>query len=477
MKTRILSLLPLVVSCLISPVLPQYQFNVAIPEGFGNPGQLFVVKNAGDSADANPGDRICADSNGHCTLRAAVDESNANNAAADVIIFDLAYPAVIELTEGSLNITETATIILGPGARRLTVRRSPSALSQFRIFNVTNAEERSRTMIRGLRLEGGNPGKLHGGAVRVGPGAILDMAEMWFALNSAASGGAISIEGTLNVTRSLFANNSASAEGGAIHLAAGSSLVLTNSTLTSNSAANGGAIYAAGNVLSANNTVTHNSATASASSIAGAPGGSLSLMNTIIGSDTSLPVTTIAGTFTSLGNNLVTDARGSTGFANGVNNDQVSDNNAIDPLLGPIADNGGQTDTRVLLANSPAIDRGNSCVYDRSCSAAIPPLRWDQRTNHPRRGSLIGGVVDVGAFESGSIASGGSMGVFAFSIGRLRRVGFVVAINASTGERRVAVLNLQGGYRFTNLTAGDVWVLDHHIKRGPQTPSVFVFDF
>lgn len=477
MKTRILSLLPLVVSCLISSVLAQDQITVTIPEGFADPGQLFIVKNSADTPDADPGDRRCADSNGNCTLRAAIDESNANNAPADVIIFELAYPAVIELTEGPLNISDTATSILGPGARRLIVRRNTSA-APFRIFNVTNADDRSRTLIRGLRLEGGFAGNfIAGGAVRVGPGATLDMAEMWLAGNTAGGGGAISNEGTLNITRSLFSDNSASADGGAIHLSAGSSLVLTNSTLTSNSAAAGGAIYAAGSLLSANNTITHNSATVSASSIASASGSSVSVMNTIIGADVSSPVTSISGAFNSLGNNIVTDARLATGFTNGVNNDQVSNSNAIDPLLGPLADNGGQTDTRALLVNSPAIDRGNSCVYDRSCTAAIPRLRWDQRTNHSRRGSLIPGVVDVGAFESGSVGSSSSTGIFAVPVGNRRRVGFVFAINTSTGERRVAILNLQGGYRFINLTSGDAWVLDHHIKRGPQTPSVIAFDF
>lgn len=304
------------------------------------------------------------------------------------------------------------------------------------------------------------------------------MFEMWFSGNSAGKGGAVSNEGTLNITRSLFANNSASAEGGAIHLASGSSMVLTNTTHTSNAAATGGAIYAAGNLLSANNTVTHNSATASASSIASAPGASIGMMNTIVGADTSLPVTTLAGTFNSLGNNMVADARGATGFEDGVNNDQVSENNAIDPLLGPLADNGGQTDSRALLTNSPAIDQGNNCVYDQSCAAAIPRLRWDQRTRHPRRSSLLNGVVDVGAFESGSTASIGSMSIGAFPVTMgPRRIGFVIAINATTNERRTAVLRPSGSYRFSNLEFGDVYVLDYHVKNRQIPPFVFAPEF
>ncbi len=477
MKTRILSLLPLLVCCLVAPLLAQNDFSITIPEGFGEPGRLFVVRHNGDSSDSDPGDGTCSDANGNCTLRAAIDEANANNAPADVIIFELAYPAVIELTQGVLSLTEAATQVIGPGARKLTIKRSSTAPTSSRIFNVTNADVRTRTVIRGLRLEGGFAGQsVAGGAVRIGPGAVVDMAEMWFAGNSAGSGGAISNEGTVNIARSLFVNNSATAEGGAIYLSAGSSAVLTNSTLTSNSAANGGAVYATGSLLSVNNTITHNAAVAAASSVASAAGSNVEFLNTIIGGDTSLPVTSLSGTFTSRGHNIVTDARTSAGFSNGVNNDQVSDNNTIDPLLGPLADNGGQTDTRALLVDSPAVDRGNSCVYDQSCAVAIPRLRWDQRVMYTRQ--TLSGIVDVGAFESGNTASSGGMSLGSFALGNgPRRIGIVLCINASTGERRARTLDVRGGYRFSGLNLGDVYVIDQRSKRGRTGPFVFAPEF
>ncbi len=83
----------------------------------------------------------------------------------------------------------------------------------------------------------------------------------------------------------------------------------------------------------------------------------------------------MAGAFTSFGNNLITDARNSTGFTDGANGDQVSDNNAIDPLLGDLANNGGQTDTRAILGGSPAIDHGNDCVFNRTCLQPLQNLR------------------------------------------------------------------------------------------------------
>ena len=86
-------------------------------------GPLFTVNSAADTIDANPGDGRCADSNGQCTLRAAIQESNVeptpNVTSTNVIIFALPNPAVIDLTLGELNIT-SGIWIFGPGARRLT---------------------------------------------------------------------------------------------------------------------------------------------------------------------------------------------------------------------------------------------------------------------------------------------------------------------------------------------------------------------
>ena len=58
----------------------------------------------------------------------------------------------------------------------------------------------------------------------------------------------------------------------------------------------------------------------------------------------------------------------------------------VDPLLGPLADNGGETKTHALLPGSPAIDAGN----DGTC------LATDQR-GIPRP---QGAACDIGAFES-----------------------------------------------------------------------------
>src|SRR5262249_37581050 len=65
----------------------------------------------------------------------------------------------------------------------------------------------------------------------------------------------------------------------------------------------------------------------------------------------------------------------------------------IDPLLGPLQDNGGPTFTHALLPGSPAIDAGNN-VY---------ATEWDQRgEGFPRIVGIIDPddpIIDIGAFE------------------------------------------------------------------------------
>ena len=55
----------------------------------------------------------------------------------------------------------------------------------------------------------------------------------------------------------------------------------------------------------------------------------------------------------SRGHNI--DADGSCRF------DGVGDRSGVDPMLAPLADNGGPTDTMALLEGSPAIDAGDAC--------------------------------------------------------------------------------------------------------------------
>jgi hypothetical protein len=60
----------------------------------------------------------------------------------------------------------------------------------------------------------------------------------------------------------------------------------------------------------------------------------------------------------------------------------------VDPLLGPLADNGGPTLTHALLPGSPAIDAGNPAIPNP------PPA--DQRGF----ARIYGPAIDIGSFEA-----------------------------------------------------------------------------
>jgi hypothetical protein len=192
---------------------------------------------------------------------------------------------------------------------------------------------------------------------------------------------------------------------------------------------------------------------------------------------TSSTISSLSGAFNSLGNNFITDARNSTGFINGVNNDQVSDNNMIDPMLGNLTNNGGQTDTRALQPGSPAIDRGNNCVKTGNCSATLPlgfRLSTDQRTNFTR---LSGQAVDVGAYEAGNSVINGSITFGTFSFRPRLAHSLVILTSASSGEKQYRIANPFGNFSFSNLPLGEVFILEIKSKRrGLSSVAIFEFD-
>src|SRR5437764_2667019 len=108
--------------------------------------EIFVVNSTGDQNDAFPGDGQCETvvGNGVCTLRAAIEETNAH-AGGDGIFFsipttDPGYSNgrwTISLSKALPNISDGVNIT-GPGSDKLIVERSLS-VGPFRIFNVTTS--------------------------------------------------------------------------------------------------------------------------------------------------------------------------------------------------------------------------------------------------------------------------------------------------------------------------------------------------
>lgn len=232
-----------------------------------------------------------------------------------------------------------------------------------------------------------------------------------------AGGGVDNINGTLTIIDSDVSGNQAGAStdsqgdggwGGGI--AGGASLTVINTTVSNNSAGapngRGGGIVGA-NVRLVNCTITGNTAFNNEGHGVRLFTGSAFARNTIIaGNGPSGPE--IVGTFTSQGHNLIGRSDGSNGFTNGSNGDIVGTLGApINPQLGPLANNGGNSPTHALLSNSPALDAGDNCVTQAAhCSDAnIPQIINDQRGGGFSR--LVDGpdvdttaTVDIGAYET-----------------------------------------------------------------------------
>ena len=224
--------------------------------------------------------------------------------------------------------------------------------------------------------------------------------------------GGIFNESLLTVTNSTISGNVSHGPGGGLMNRPGAVLDIINSTISGNSAQDAGAIYndSNGHIHMTNCTITNNSAGGTDGIITSTQ--TVEIRNTIIaGNDDGRELT---GNFISLGNNLIGRPVGASifgnpggSFTNGVNGDQVGTDEApLNPRLGPLANNGGPTQTHALLSGSTALDAGNNCVLDNSCSPAVgQSLSTDQRgAGFPRAADSADAnttqTVDIGAFEA-----------------------------------------------------------------------------
>ena len=183
----------------------------------------------------------------------------------------------------------------------------------------------------------GNSAAGDGGGIRV---LTANLTGSTISGNSASgSGGGIAAVAAANLSNSTVSGNTAGGDGGGIVVFNAATIV--NCTIVENIAANGGGLFrdpADAQVVAVRNT--------------------LIALNLVGFSGVSPDV---SGTFTSLGHNLIGDGSGGAGFVNGVTGNIVgTSTNPIDPKLGALKNNGGNTKTRALLADSPAIDHGDN---------------------------------------------------------------------------------------------------------------------
>lgn len=392
-------------------------------------------------------------SSGTCTLRRAVQEANAL-AGADAIEFQAGLTGTIDLAFGELVITQSVTIT-GPGARILTL-------------NGLDAN-------RGFRINGA--------------GVVFNLSGLTIANGRASTaialGGGIFAQSntTVNLDSVTVINCKTFGRGGGVALNSTATMTITNSTIRDNEAEgslfDGGGIFSNGTLSISNSTITGNKAdmyagitndtlailtlnnTTVTNNIAGTNRGGLgndgvaNIRNTIIAKNIAPLFPDFQGTVNSLGNNLIGINSG--GFVNGVNGDIAGTDMApVDPLLSPLANNGGPTDTHALIFLSPALNGGQNCVMTATCATNNPPsaLTLDQRGTSRQ----LGPGVDIGAYESSIVPTSASVSVSGRVMAGKRGIaGARVYLTDQGNETRTALTNGFGYYVFDDVPVGETY--------------------
>ena len=383
-----------------------------------------VVDQFDDGADPIPGDGVCDDGAGGCTLRAAIQTANALAGPDNVILppgtrslTSKRDPDVADELTGDLDVTSDITVV-GIGGNE-----PPCAAGacidgkggKDRIFDVSG---NGALALENLILRNGkasktdpDPGQVDevsggcvrvagtfsstqvaiegcsspddGGCVGVVDGAFGSFAETFLTgCKAKDAGGGIEVDAAaIDLIMVTISDSKAGDEGGGIEVS-DSEASLRNVTLSGNKAKRGGGLIAEGTaVVFANSSTFAGNSASDGASILGAADDPVLIQNSILASKKG---NDCSGSGDSLGNNI--DA-GTSCFLSG-----PGDQSNVDPLLGELADNGGEVPTHELLAGSPAVDRGD----DASCE--VTDARGEARLDLDGIGTADT-ECDVGAFE------------------------------------------------------------------------------
>jgi hypothetical protein len=218
----------------------------------------------------------------------------------------------------------------------------------------------SSTTVFDCRFEN-NTADSNGGAIDNAGGSLAIDASR-FTGNSAFEGGAVQSSGSLTGNRSTFAGNSAGFNGGALRLL-GTAEILT-STISGNTATNdGGGLISFGNATLSNVTLAGNQARAGGGAVFWENTAALRHVTiarnsaTAFGGGTFVHVADVTLTSTLIAGNDAPAQPDTFGAAfNAASVGSVLNVSLPDAKLGPLADNGGSSETIALLPGSPAVD-------------------------------------------------------------------------------------------------------------------------
>ncbi len=306
-------------------------------------------------------------------LQADVSQANTDN-AGDIITFtcsgDIKLTSTLNIT-GSMTLDGSDQSVTLDGNNQIQVLIVNSGVT----FNL-----KTLTVANGL-----NPANtgLSGGLYN--DFGTVTVSNSTFANNSAPNGGyggGIFNSGSIIITNSTFTNNSAPYGGALVDTG---TVTISNSTFATNTAAyNGGGIWSNSSVSISSSTFAHNTAT---SGYGGGiyNGGTLNINGSIVANNTAFTGNDCYNFSTINDNGYNLEGATTCGFT-GTGSLQNTD-----PKLNSLASNGGLTQTMSLQQNSPAIDQ----IPLAQCPTT------DQRGDpRPDAASPAETTCDIGAYES-----------------------------------------------------------------------------
>jgi hypothetical protein len=374
-------------------------------------GALDLAVNTPEDAPDAAIDGTCADAEGRCTLRAAVQESNAS-VEADTIQIP-AGKLVLKRTGAGENLAATGDLDL-TGEVTLTGAGAAVSVIQGKKDRILDVLAGADVTLQGVTLTKGSAGgkglddpELSGGAIR-NAGSLAVLSSVIAKNKAGDDAGGITNQGDLTLVDVLLTGNKCKDDAGAFDNDGGT-VTLRNVTISKNKAKDEGGGFESeegGTVDGENVTLSGNKAREAGGANA-EQGGSITLLNaTVVGNKAKeggggvnnedgllfeLTNTLLegnkkencGGAITAVAGNL--DSGTSCGFSPPGGRGGLGD-------IGTekLADNGGSTPTHALEAGSRAIDTGD----DASCP--LLDQRGLGRFDDP---AVVGSICDSGAFE------------------------------------------------------------------------------
>jgi len=313
---------------------------------------------------------------GDCSSSCSVRDAVATAASGDTVQIPAGHYV---LTLGEIAIDQNLTLA-GAGARSTILDGNAAS----RVLSVGPTNTGAEVTFSDLTVRNGQTNSIGGGGIRNEARLTVQRCLITANLTQQVGGGIYSGDNSiLVVVESLVAGNQAQfpgGQGGGIF--SSGALVVLNSTVGGNTAAlNGGGVLinsvnfglpfqgvffstiAGNSAPSGGGIITFGTVFAVDAILAGNTGGDCAFASAPLASDHSL------------------DSDGSCGLTN------PGELSGVDPLLGPLANNGGPTDTYALLTGSPAIDAAGG-------GASFCPPNDQRGVSRPQ-----GPACDIGAFE------------------------------------------------------------------------------